>query len=590
MAEVRPPTSEDDSGFTLMELLVAMIIIGGVLLGLAAVQTSALVTTAQTRQRTLGTAVTNQVMEQLRALPWNTLNKGLHAGFASADGVDPNVSGTHLRPPMEPSIDEVLITSTAQATNRAPLSGASGSNVTRTSNPEAPGIRFTSRSYVTRAAADPDVLTLTVITTWKANQQAKQRHVVMRSSAYAPQGGCGDANNQPYLGACQALFSSSAGGTGPQTTITAAFGGVVGDPAVDSTTPILPGTDTTVASLRVGQAGVGVTAQQSTNAESSALHASGALTAAGATDPSATTGGDKAAIQASNDVGSAGAAPLDPAPVTSVGVAGTLAVDTGPLRLALTPGSGDQGKVSSSTVTSCATGIPAAAPCAASVLTSSSPSVTALTITGTTFELSRIGSSSMTTFGARLSTAVGASAIGCTTLSGPGCTAAGASRSLGTVTSGSGPWSGGKASSGLLQVTSYTDATRVDRGLAQRTSAAVTTRSGSVRYWNGSAYTTVTLSGATNITANTGAVTWASGAYTVTASGQVSVTPVSSLASAADPAGCTGEGCSISSETGAITLAVHYRVTGPSGTFAFVVTTSLGGARAAAGFKAAPGA
>ncbi|MCR6689921.1 hypothetical protein [Cellulomonas sp.] len=70
----------------------------------------------------------------------------------------------------------------------------------------------------------------------------------------------------------------------------------------------------------------------------------------------------------------------------------------------------------------------------------------------------------------------------------------------------------------------------------------------------------------------------------------MSVTPSSSLATAADPAGCTGEGCSISAETGAVSLAVHYRIETASGVSAFVVTTSLGAARASAGFKAAPGA
>lgn len=580
----------DDSGFTLMELLVAMMLIGGVLLGLAAVQTSALVTTAQTRQRTLGTAVTNQVMEELRALPWNTLNKGLHASFASAAGGDPNVDGARLRPPVEPMIDEVLVTSTTQATDKAPLSGSGGTNVTATSNPEAPGIVFTSRSYVTRPAAGGESLALTVITTWRANQTADERHVLMRSTAYAPSGGCGDPNNQPYLGACQALFSASAGGTAPQTTITAAFGGETTDPEVDATTPILPGTDITVATMRGGQTGVGVTAQQSTAVESSALHAAGSLTAAGAPSASASTGGEAVENQASNDVGSEGAAPTDPSPVTSNGVAGSLAIDGGDLRMVITPGSGSQAKVSASTVTKCTTALPAGVPCAASDLASAVASTTTLSVGATNLQLVRVASSSITGWGARFAGVAGVAATGCSTVSGPGCVAAGASRSVGAVQLGSASWSGGAASSGLIQVTSYSDSTRVERGLSQRTAAPVTARSGSLRYWNGSAYTTVSITGSTSVTASTGTVTWTGGGYTVRATGQVAVTPVTDLASAPDPAGCTGEGCSISTETGTVSLSVHYRVEGPSGVSAFVTTTTLGAARAAAGFKAAPGA
>ncbi|AEI12313.1 prepilin-type N-terminal cleavage/methylation domain-containing protein [Cellulomonas gilvus] len=580
----------EDSGFTLMELIVAMMIIGGVLLGLAAIQTSALVSTQQTRQRTLGTAVTNQVMEQLRALPWNTLNKGLRSGFATAAGGDPNVAGSRLRPVADASIDEPLVQSTDQETTKAPLSGGGGSNLTRTRNPEAPGVVFTSRAYVTRSATGTDVLTLTVITTWRPSHRADERHVVVRSRAYAPDGGCGDAANQPYLGACQALFAANAGASGAEITVTAAFGGHASDPAVDASTPILPGSATTVASLRAGTAGVGLSAQQSTSVESSALHAGGALTTGGDPAPSVTTGGQKSDTQASNDVGSAGAAPVDPAAVTSFGTAGSLALGSGAMTMSLTPGSNGRATVDATTVRACATGIAAGQPCASSALVAAAPTSASLTVGTSTFVLSSISPSTSSSFGGRFSSAPGAAAIGCTTLTGPGCAAAGVTRSLGTVQVGSGPWSGGAASSGLVQVTSYTDATRVERGLSQRTNPAVTSRSGTVRYWNGSSYTTLSLSGTTNTTVSTGSVTWTGGGRTITATGTVSVTPSSSLATAADPAGCTGEGCSISAETGAVSLAVHYRIETASGVSAFVVTTSLGAARASAGFKAAPGA
>ncbi|WP_158580713.1 prepilin-type N-terminal cleavage/methylation domain-containing protein [Cellulomonas rhizosphaerae] len=587
----RRPQHGDESGFTLMELLVAMMIIGGVLLGLAAVQTSALVTTAQTRQRTLGTAVSNQVMEQLRALPWNTLNKGQRIGFAAAAGGDANVAGARLRPVVGAAhIDEALVQSSDQSTTMAPLSGAGGTNLTRTVNPEAPGIVFTSRAYVSRDAAASAALNLTVITTWRANQKAKQQFVLLRSAAYAPQGGCGDPNNQPYLGACQALLSASAGGTGPEITVTAAFGGMVGDPAVDGTTPILPGSTATVASLRVGNTGVGIASQQSTTVEASALHAVGTLTTASDAAATSSTGGSTSSLEASNDIGSVGAAPPNPTPVSSNGLASTLALGQGDLTMALEPGNADLSTVRASTVASCATGIAAGEPCASTDAKSNAPTRVSFGVKSATFQVASVAASSTTsTFGGRFTTTPGATAIGCTSLTGAGCVAAGVSRALGNVAVGGGTWSGGAASSGLITVTGYADGTRVERGAAQTASAPVTTRSGTLKYWNGSSYTTIALGTTTSKSVSTGSVTWSGGGYTVTAAGSVLVTPsASSVTSAAT--GCTGEGCSLSSETGLVTVSVQYRVEGHGGVQSFVVATTLGGARASAAYKAAPSA
>jgi len=65
-----------DDGFSLVELVVAMAIISGVLLGLVTLQTKAMVTIAQAKERQQATAIANEVLEQLRALPWNSITKG----------------------------------------------------------------------------------------------------------------------------------------------------------------------------------------------------------------------------------------------------------------------------------------------------------------------------------------------------------------------------------------------------------------------------------------------------------------------------------------------------------------------------------
>ncbi|WP_315095262.1 prepilin-type N-terminal cleavage/methylation domain-containing protein [uncultured Cellulomonas sp.] len=581
----------DESGFTLAELLVAMMIISGVLLGLMAVQTSALVTTAQTRQRAQGTAVANQVMEQMRALPWASLSKGMHASFASAAGGDPNVTSSQLHPVADPSITEPLVTSTDQTTDRAPLSGAGGSNKTVEADPSIPGFTYTSRAYVTRSAQTAaNVLTLTVITSWRANQTTTQKHVILRSQAFAPTGGCGDASNQPYLGACQALLSGDAGATGPTVTVAAAGAGPTG-PVTTPTTPIIPGTEATVATLSVGTAGVGLTSQQATAVEATATHGGLQTLTADAAVAAVATGGGRLTNSASNDAGSAGAAPANPADVTGVGSASPLTVSGTGMSLQLVPASGTSANLRATTTVSCATGVPAGQACAASDLTGGGASSVVLTTGGTPFTVASVaGGGSAKTLGARFTSAAGTTAVGCAALSGPGCLGTSVKRTVGLTSVGQGPWTGGAAPSGLASVTSYTDATLVERGLSQRTTAGVTTRTGTVSYWNGSGYSTLTIDRLTSTTLVTPAVTTTVGGVTVSASATVTVTPAMSIASHPDPVGCSGQGCSVTSDTGTLTLTVTYVVTSGGIPSAFTAAASVGSGRASAAFKAAPSA
>lgn len=581
----------EESGFTLVELLVAMMVISAVLFSLMAVQTSALVTTAQTRQRTQGTAVANQVMEQLRALPWASLSKGLRTTFEAAAGADPNVAGARFRPAADPSIDEPLVTSTDQATDRAPLSGAGGSNKTVEPDPSIPGVMYTSRTYVTRSAQTAaNVLTLTVVTSWSANQSGDAKHVVLRSQAYAPTGGCGDSSNQPYLGACQALLSGEAGATGPTVTVTAAGAGPSG-PVTTPTTPIIPGTDGTVATLSLGTAGIGLTSQQATAVESVATHAGTQSLTADADVAPVTTGGGRLTNSASNDVGSAGAAPTNPADVAGVGSASPLMLSGTGVSLQLSPGSGASAALRAATTTSCATGIPAGQVCAAGDLVGGGASTVGLNVGGTPFTVASLaGGGSARTAGARFTSAAGSTAVGCTVLSGPGCVATSVTRTVGATSVGSGAWTGGAAPSGLASVSSYTDATRVERGLSQRTAAAVTSRAGTVSYWNGTGYSTIVLDRLTSTTVVTPAVSATVGGVTVSATATVTVTPAMAIASNTDPVGCTGEGCSVTSDTGTVTLTVAYVVTAGGVPSAFTAATSLGSGRASAAFKGAPSA
>jgi hypothetical protein len=261
------------------------------------------------------------------------------------------------------------------------------------------------------------------------------------------------------------------------------------------------------------------------------------------------------------------------------------------MSLQLTPSSGASAGLRATTTVSCAAGITAGQVCAASDLTGGGASTVVLTAGGSSFTVAAVaGGGSAKTLGTRFASAAGTVAVGCTVLTGPGCLATSVKRTVATTSVGAGSWTGGAAPSGLASVSSYTDATLVERGLSQKTAAAVTTRTGTVSYWNGSGYSSLTLDRLTSTTLVTPAVTTTVGGVSVSATATVTVTPAMAIASNPDPVGCTGEGCSITSDTGTVTLAVTYVVTSGGVPTAFTAAASVGSGRASAAYKAAPSA
>ncbi|MFI2752064.1 prepilin-type N-terminal cleavage/methylation domain-containing protein [Cellulomonas sp. P22] len=584
-------SSRSDDGFSLIELIVAMMVITGVLLVLMAVQTSALVTTAQSRQRTQATAVSNQIMEELRALPWLVLNKGLHPNFAAAAGGDANISSGRFRPTVGATLDETLVTTSTQATDVPPLSGTGGSNKVISVDPSNAATVFTSRVYVTRSAAtQPNVLTLTVVTTWTRSGRTTTGFVVTRTEAYAPAGGCGDVSNQPFLGACQALFSSSGGADGPSVTVTGGAAGPSPTPAPVGAVPVLPGSPVITATMSLGKAGSSVSSQQASTTDSQVTQAGVLLQGVDPEVPIGTDGFAKVLNSASNDVGASGAAPASPPDSTGVSSSASLSAGSGPYTLSFAAGGGVSGVAKASTTTSCATGIPSAQPCGAATVTGGTPSSVSFSVGATTMGVVSVaGGGTSKTFGARFGTTAGGVPVGCTVLTGSGCASAGAERTVGTMSFGTAAWVAGSAPNGLVRVTGYHDSARVERGVSQPVVDGVATRSGLVSYWNGTAYTDLTLGPLTNQTAVSAPVTWTAAGVTVTAQATVVITPSMSIASNPDVA-CKTDGCAIDTSAGDVTVAVTYTLTDATGSTAFTAATSLGTSHVNASYKAAPDA
>ena len=81
-----------EAGFTLIELMVAVSIMLVALLALAYTATIGFSDIALARQRQGASGLANQTMEQIRALPFDVLKKGLSNADLTGGG-DPNITG-----------------------------------------------------------------------------------------------------------------------------------------------------------------------------------------------------------------------------------------------------------------------------------------------------------------------------------------------------------------------------------------------------------------------------------------------------------------------------------------------------------------
>jgi hypothetical protein len=126
----------------------------------------------------------------------------------------------------------------------------------------------------------------------------------------------------------------------------------------------------------------------------------------------------------------------------------------------------------------------------------------------------------------------------------------------------------------------------VQRGTSHKTGAATLSRCGQIRYWTGSAYSTAGFSTAAAGPYVTAPVTWASGTTTVTASARVTLDAASSQVVATDST-CTDTPCSITANTGRITVVVEYVISHSAVSYTVVSTTVVQGPSATASFQEA---
>lgn len=582
--------SGDDDGFTLLELTVAMIVIAVVVMTLVGLQLSELKTVASARQRQAATALADQKLERLRALPYSTIQAGLLSTDATLTSDTKVVSG-RLGSPW----NEAVVTSSTQAAPEL---------VPHTQTSVLNGITYTIKTYVTHPLNDDGTdsnsavdFWLTVVTSWSSSSTGGHlKSVAVRTRAAYPAGCNNGTTDHPYAGPCQPFLYGTAGRTNGGISITAA----------DPSTPPITGMPFTSASVVFSNYSSEIGVEQTTSAGSKAF-------ASGIKVDNTTTGQDATAANADIDPATATTTgPFNTAvptsSSTSTQISGTNALLT-LLRTGVATGSAVQAAVASTSAGGCqdlaGSALATNQACAASQLGRVDGNEADLdlgTIGGRDLPAFALASmqpdaTAARSYAARFLTGAGGH---CTGTSGDGCVGSGASRVISSFLIGSLPAGDGgdtlpSGFSGMVTGSSYSDSATAEAGInsaATGTTNFTTTRSGTVRYWNGSSYQTVNLATSGNYTlgATTGTY-WRNGSpsITIAMSGVLTVTAPSTVKNT--PANCQPTACTSKSNAGSIVADVTYQISSGGSPIAyFTVDLNLGQLVTSATYRAVPSA
>ncbi len=481
-----------EDGFSLVEVILAMVIIAGVLATMLGFVVSSLSTIAQARQRQTATALATQAMEEMRALPYDTvtLNNGSATPDATATYAVLDSGKYYLRTSLPNlALNEQMV-----------VNGVSG----RTQDITVNEVRYRVHKYVSQAPNN--AFNLTVLVSYTSSVSKGQRVTAQRSVTYSPTGCLSTAQN-PFAAPCQAYFTSNAG---------QALGGITVVNPADATQPVPGFADAggTLLELGLTANGSSLLVEQTASAQASALTSgahqesaapgsSGGISTEAAVDSDPSSPADQS--EAGTTTGQTSASQ------TITGVAGTLR---------MTPGTGDTGTAAAAVYADGAhcTGIggtglvtgPDAThlrPCASSRILGNttkaglvyepkfgggfeSVSIPMVSVEGNSSP-ARAVAGQIAASNPDVCTGTGAG-------SGTGCAYAAATRTLGTVTVGepSGGVGPVAMTDGLVRLSGLQESVRAEEGAGGR--APQYQRQGTLKVWDGTAYQTVTLTATTS--------------------------------------------------------------------------------------------
>ncbi|MCU1591335.1 MAG: hypothetical protein JWP11_2591 [Frankiales bacterium] len=598
IAAIRRRLQVGDDGFTIAEVLVAMIVIAVGLLGLMAVQARSLSTVALSKERQTATGLASKAMEQLRAVPYTGLSGGLKCTELAGD---PNLTvvnpGGVCTATFSPSYDTSIVGETVVVTTGTPVAPLTPHQPSDTVINAA---TYRVRSYVTLVGADPTSgFWVTVIATWKsANTGQKTKTIALRSEVYSP-AGCLSPTTHPFSGPCQAFLYSDGGSVGGSITVDSDRG---------TSAPLVDGMTATSGSVSLPDVSARTQYEQALSTQSSFLTSQARLAEASTTK--------------SGGVGGSSSADTDPATgnvttpataTTGTQSATTLTSNGGGSRLDVTAAGSDTGSAFATTAAAAspactddnAAAITGGQNCASASLTPGGTSSLALSLNsigarGITLADVAAAATASRAFGGRFPAAL-ASPAHCTTTSSPGCVGAGVHRYVGTahiggfasrnagekiVDAGNVDRSGTIGANSLVTITGYADSARSESGISP--GAASATRTGTLVYWNGTGFTTVALGAGAGSYAIPQLTAQYSGANIVV-SGTVTVTATSTPATGTSP--CVTAACGVKASAGSVIATLTYDIfSGATQVGGFTVKLDLGSALAATTYKGAPSA
>ncbi len=475
-----------EHGFGMVELVVAMTILTIVLLAFSLVFSNSLLAVGFQRERQTAQSLANQAMEQVRALPFSTVSRGLNSADSTL-ATDPNITiagATHTL--SFNGINETIPVGSGASTS-APLNPH---ETTVTSN----GEDFIVRSYVTNYenSTTSNEYRITVVVSWTNHfNQGGLSTSVTSESVINASGGCIAASTHPFGSPCQPfLYSTASVGSG---TITVS--GTINGVSFDNAKLLLANADS---SIQVEQ--ISAIQGQAQTSGTSITDGAGSTTSAGA--QSGSTGAD-------NDPGSSSPS-ISNSSVTQPSVSATSLTDAaGRDQITVTPSASDTASNVSTPAASstnvcqdlAGTGLTTNLPCGSARAQQASTA----SIAGRFYSADNLlGTSTLASVAApanpvklfTMRTATGGGSY-CTATSGDGCADGRANRSIGTLSLGALPstlsapagWGGY-----LVRLSNYADTVTAESGIGAETpSVAFGSTAPTISYWNGSGYTTLTL-------------------------------------------------------------------------------------------------
>jgi type II secretory pathway pseudopilin PulG len=193
-----------EDGMSLVEVMVALGVMLASLVALAHTVTVALTDTGFARQRQTANQILNQTIEEVRGLPYETLEKGLSSSDLTGDSNIVSCAGVYYFracPPGTPA-PEKLIHNTGLATTDPLVPHVSSFG------PPEYTVTYTRKVYVTEAQDVPSAgaYRLTVIVSWSgALRSGGHDQVEAQTLIYSPEG-CTSPTTHPFSAPCAPFF------------------------------------------------------------------------------------------------------------------------------------------------------------------------------------------------------------------------------------------------------------------------------------------------------------------------------------------------------------------------------------------------